>query len=88
MMMSDDILETMFNELVVYVWNNPNDDEDCGSLLINSEDLVVIQDLTENLESVYRQVNSFRELKHSLDLEEIYYFDLTDGLYIYNFIEE
>lgn len=89
--MSDDILETMFNNLVVYVWNNPNDNEDCGSLLINSDDLSVVQDLTENPESLvkrYEQANSFQDLKHLLDLEEIYFFDLTDGLYIYNFIEE
>lgn len=86
--MSDDILETMFNNLVVYVWNNPADDEDCGSLLISSEDLAVVQDLTENLVTSYRQANSFRDLKHLLDLEEIYFFDLTDGLYIYNYIEE
>jgi len=86
--MSDDILETMFNNLVVYVWNNPDDDEDCGSLLINSEDLAVVQDLIENLVVTYRQANSFQDLKHLLDLEEIYFFDLTDGLYIYNYVEE
>jgi|WetSurSiteA1Bulk_404760.scaffolds.fasta_scaffold84001_3 hypothetical protein len=89
--MSDDILETMLNNLVVYVWNNPNDDEDYGCLLIGSEDLAVVQDLTENLESLvkrYEQANSFRDLKDLLDLEEISFFDLTDGLYIYNYIKE
>jgi len=86
--MSDDILEAMFNNLIVYVWNNPNDDEDCGSLLISNEDLMVVQDLTENLVTDLEQANSFEDLKQLLDAEEISYFDMRDGLYIYNFIEE
>ena len=41
-----DILENMFENLVIYVWQNPLDDNDCGAIIIAVKDFDFVQELT------------------------------------------
>jgi hypothetical protein len=80
----DRIIESMFKDVVVYVWLNPVVDEDMGALLIEAENLRIVQDLTENICDVgYEQAVSFDNLKRLLQVEDIGYFDITDSIYCY-----
>jgi len=80
----DRIFESMFENLIVYVWLNPVNEEDTGALLIRVDDLRIVQDLTENIcDDGFEQAVSFDNLKRLLQVEDVGYFDITDSLYCY-----
>ena len=85
--MSGDILENMFENLVVYVWQNPLDDDDCGAILIAVEDFNYVQSLSENLSSRERLAKSFSDLCDILSNDEVEYDDISDNMHYYQYTE-
>jgi len=45
--MSSDILDNMFENLVVYVWYNPNDDDDSGAVFLRASDVDKVREYTD-----------------------------------------
>jgi len=85
--MCGNILENMFENLVVYVWQNPLDDDDCGAILIDVKDFNYVQSLSENISPVDRLVKSFDDLCGILCSDEISYYNISDSMHYYLYTE-
>lgn len=77
----------MFENLVVYVWQNPLDDDDCGAILIAASDIGQIQELSENLSSRDKLAKSFDDLCGMLWDSEISYYNISDSMHYYQYTE-
>lgn len=86
-MCSGDILENMFENLVIYVWQNPLDDDDCGAILIAAKDFNYVQSLSENLSSRDRYAKSFDDLCGMLWDAEISWYNISDSMHYYQYTE-
>lgn len=86
-MCSGSILENMFENLVIYVWQNPLDDDDCGAILIAAKDFDYVQSLSENLSSRDRYVKSFDDLCGMLWDAEISWYNISDSMHYYQYTE-
>jgi len=86
-MCSGNILENMFENLVVYVWQNPLDDDDCGAILIAAQDFSHVQELSENLSSRDRLAKSFDDLCGMLWDSEVSYYNISDSMHYYQYME-
>ena len=85
--MCGDILENMFENLVVYVWQNPLDDDDCGAILIAVKDFGYVQSLSENISSRERLAKSFDDLCGILCSDEVTYYNISDSMHYYQYTE-
>jgi hypothetical protein len=86
--MSGDILENMFENLVIYVWQNPLNDNDCGAILIAVEDFSHVQSLSENIHDPGKpDAKSFDELCDILSNDGIAYDDISDNMHYYFYTE-
>lgn len=86
-MCSGDILENMFENLVVYVWQNPLNDDDCGAILIAAKDFSSIQELSENYCGSEKEAKSFDDLCGLLWDSEISYYNISDSMHYYQYTE-
>jgi hypothetical protein len=78
------ILDKMFENLVIYVWHNPNDDDDFGAILVQAHDMDQVYEFTENVS--VRHATSFDEFISRLRKAEIPFYIIYDEsiqLYIY-----
>lgn len=86
--MSGDILENMFENLVIYVWQNPLDDNDCGAILIAVKDFNYVQSLSENIHDPGDpDAQSFDQLCCILRNDEVSYYDISDSMHYYLYTE-
>jgi hypothetical protein len=85
--MCGDILENMFENLVVYVWQNPADEDDCGAILIAVKDFAYVQSLSENISSRDRLAKSFDDLCGILCSDEVTYYNISDSMHYYQYTE-
>lgn len=85
-MFSDDLLESMFGELIVYVWGNNPDDECWGAVLIKIRDLDKVQNFGENISSD-ESAQSFSQFVSLLKSEQIPYYDISNSMYYYTWSE-
>jgi len=83
-----DILENMFENLVIYVWQNPLDDNDCGAIIIAVKDFDFVQSLRENIHDPGDpDAESFDELCKILKDYEISYYDISSSMHYYLYTE-
>lgn len=85
--MCGDILENMFENLVIYVWQNPLDDDDCGAILIAAKDFNHVQNFSENVSRYSRDAKSFNELCDILRSDNISYYNISDSMHYYQYTE-
>ena len=85
----DDILDTMFENIVVYVWMDCTEDDDAQdhAILLKAEDVDRARDFTENVSDV-RTAESFDDFKQLLREEEIEFHDISDSVDIFEFEPE
>jgi hypothetical protein len=74
------ILNEMFENLVVYVWRESDEDDDHKAVLISAKDFQVVQEMTGEYPSEY-VVESFGELLDELWDREIPYQNLSDNIH-------
>jgi hypothetical protein len=74
------LLETMFEGLVIYVWNNPLNDDDCGAIIFRSEDFSEVQEIIGEYPSDKPPAKSFGAFERALDDAEIPYDDVSDNM--------
>jgi len=86
--MCGDILENMFENLVIYVWQNPLNDNDCGAILIAAKDFSYVQSLSENIHDPGEpEAKSFDDLCGILWDTEISYYNISDSMHYYQYTE-
>jgi hypothetical protein len=83
-----DILGSMFDNIVVYVWMDCTDDGDGDhAILLRAEDVDKAKEFTEYI-SDKREAESFSDFLHLLDNEDIEYYDISDSVDIFEFEPE
>jgi hypothetical protein len=83
------ILDTMFENLVIYVWYNPADidQEDFGAILVHAHDMDRIYEYTERDSNIVNPATSFDDLLHKLRNAEIPFYIIYNEsiqIYVYN----
>jgi hypothetical protein len=81
------ILGNMFENLVVYVWQNPLDDNDCGAILIAVKDFNYVQSLSENVSRHTQTARSFHDLCNILRDDDVSYYNISDSMHYYQYTE-
>lgn len=77
------LLESMFDGLVIYVWNNPLNSDDCGAVIISAKNFNEVQEISGEHGSADASylIKSFWDFKCKLYDVEIPYHDVSDNMH-------
>ena len=76
----------MLSGLVVYVWNNPLDDNDLGAVLIKASDFSEVQEISgENIGD--SEPGSFLMFLDQLARSDVPYHDISENVHMYVYTE-
>jgi hypothetical protein len=81
------LLESMFDGLVIYMWNNPLNDDDCGAVIISAKNFSEVQEISGEYPSDAPPVKSFLDFVNRMYDAEIPYHDVSDNMH-YHIHEE
>jgi len=82
------LLESMFDGLVIYVWNNPLNDNDCGAVIISAKNFNEVQEISGEHVSDAPYVESFRDFESALYDAEIPYQDVSSNMHYHIYDKE
>jgi hypothetical protein len=82
------LLESMFDGLVIYVWNNPLNDDDCGAVIISEKNFIEVQEISGEYISDEPYVESFRDFESALYCAEIPYHNVSGIMHYHIYDKE